>query len=108
MLLAAEIYYDLGKMFMVMKLSDDSILKLSSHVKLKVDSSRKETFLLAPEKAIRLNSSAKEILNLVESSITLSKLRGKLSLKFGDSFVSDDLNEFVSDMISKGWVYIVE
>lgn len=88
-------------------LGKESQLQLSRHVKLKVDTNRDECFLLAPEKAVKLTGSASRILEHLQSTKSLHSLNQSLQSEFGDSFVEEELVEFLEAMISNGWVTVV-
>lgn len=84
----------------------DSAFSLSVHAKLKVDPSRQSTFLVVPEKAIKLNDTAVSILKACNGKNTYLQIIENLQQEYGTIKIKDDVTEFLQDMISKGWVVV--
>lgn len=82
------------------------IPRLASHVRAGKDRFSGELLLLAPEKAIMLNSTAQAVLGLCDGVHTLESLVMELATRYDtkpDALYADVM-ELVTDLIQKGLV----
>lgn len=79
---------------------------LSQTVRFKHDAVRNTDVLLAPEKVVKLNSTASAILGLCDGTNTVIEIVEQLEVRFKQTDIRDDVIEFLQDISSYGWIEI--
>ena len=89
-------------------LSKDSIPIMPTGVKLKVDTVRERTILLAPERTLALDGTGISIMELVDGEKTLAQIVGILAEKYEapKQTIGDDVVAFIRDLINRGYLEI--
>ena len=90
---------------MTMQLNSNS-LKLSAGFRMQWEPSQDSNVLLFPEGMVRLNETASEILKKVDGMRTQSEIIEELLVEFGDANIESDVNEFLEEAFSRGWVCV--
>ena len=78
--------------------------RLVTGARLQYDDVREEHVLLVPEGAVRLNSTAAEVLELCDGERSLDEIVGALSARYAGADVRDDVLELVHAMTERGLV----
>ena len=78
--------------------------RLATGARLRYDEVREEHLLLIPEGAVRLNSTAAEVLELCDGERSLDDIVGALDARYEGSDVRDDVLELVDAMAQRGLV----
>jgi pyrroloquinoline quinone biosynthesis protein D len=78
--------------------------RLVTGARLRYDEVREEHLLLVPEGAVRLNSTAAEVLELCDGERSLDEIVGALATRYGGSDLRDDVRGLVDAMTQKGLV----
>jgi pyrroloquinoline quinone biosynthesis protein D len=78
--------------------------RLVTGARLRYDEVREEHLLLVPEGAVRLNSTAAEVLELCDGERSLDEIVGALAARYGGSDLRDDVRGLVDAMTQKGLV----
>jgi pyrroloquinoline quinone biosynthesis protein D len=78
--------------------------RLVTGARLRYDEVREEHLLLIPEGAVRLNSTAAEVLELCDGERSLDDIVGALSARYEGADVRDDVLELVDAMAQRGLV----
>jgi pyrroloquinoline quinone biosynthesis protein D len=78
--------------------------RLVTGARLRYDEVREEHLLLIPEGAVKLNSTAAEVLELCDGKRSLDDIAGTLSERYGGADVRDDVHELVDAMAQRGLV----
>ena len=89
-------------------LSKDSIPIMPTGVKLKVDTVRERTILLAPERTLALDGTGISIMELVDGEKTLAQIVGILAEKYEapKQTIGNDVVLFIRDLINRGYLEI--
>ena len=78
--------------------------RLVTGARLRYDEVREEHVLLIPEGAVRLNSTAAEVLELCDGERSLDDIVGTLSARYEGADLRDDVVELVDAMTQRGLV----
>jgi pyrroloquinoline quinone biosynthesis protein D len=78
--------------------------KLRRPARLKYDSVRQAELLLLPERIVRLNSAAGEILRLCDGQRTVAAIIYQLERKYPETELKEDVLEFLATAADKGWL----
>jgi len=76
--------------------------RLVTGARLRYDDVREEHLLLVPEGAVRLNSSAAEVLELCDGERSVDDIVGVLSARYDGADLGDDVRELVDGMAERG------
>jgi pyrroloquinoline quinone biosynthesis protein D len=76
--------------------------RLATGARLRYDEVREEHLLLVPEGAVRLNTTAAEVLSLCDGERSVDEIVGVLSSRYDGADVGDDVRELVDGMAEKG------
>ncbi|MEM9279908.1 MAG: pyrroloquinoline quinone biosynthesis peptide chaperone PqqD [Pseudomonadota bacterium] len=89
-------------------LSKDSIPFLPRGVKVKVDTVRERTVLLAPERTLALDGTGISIMELIDGENTLDQIVGILAQKYDapKQTIGNDVVAFTRDLINRGYLEI--
>ena len=82
----------------------DDVFSLAKHAKLKRDLSGDTTYLVLPEKAVKLNNTALSILNECDGNSTVFEIVDNLKEIYGEELVEEDVTEFLEQFFSRGWI----
>ena len=85
------------------RLHSDSIPRLPHGVRLKKDDTRGEWLLLAPERIIKTNESAVEILSRCDGAATIGEIAADLAAKFSAprETVEADVKKLIADLATR-------
>jgi pyrroloquinoline quinone biosynthesis protein D len=78
--------------------------RLVSGARLRYDEVREEHLLLIPEGAVRLNTTAAEVLELCDGERSLDAIVGEVAARYGGADLRDDVQELVAAMAQRGLV----
>ena len=78
--------------------------RLLTGARLRYDEVREEHVLLIPEGAVRLNSTAAQVLELCDGDRSLDDIAGALSARYRGADVRGDVLELVDAMAQRGLV----
>ena len=90
----------------ILKINENIIPKFPKHVKFRFNKARKEWVILAPERLVKLDPIAVEILQLVDGEKTVKIIASELSKKFnapGETILTD-VKEMLQDLSDKGFI----
>ena len=76
--------------------------RLVTGARLRYDEVREEHLLLVPEGAVRLNSSAAEVLGLCDGQRSVDEIVGLLTARYDTAEIGDDVRELVDGMAERG------
>jgi pyrroloquinoline quinone biosynthesis protein D len=76
--------------------------RLVTGARLRYDEVREEHLLLVPEGAVRLNSTAVEVLELCDGEHSTEEIVGVLAARYDGADVSDDVRGLVDAMTQRG------
>jgi pyrroloquinoline quinone biosynthesis protein D len=76
--------------------------RLVTGARLRYDEVREEHLLLVPEGAVRLNSSAAEVLELCDGQRSVDEIVGVLAARYDTAEIGDDVRELVDGMAERG------
>ncbi|OZB90331.1 pyrroloquinoline quinone biosynthesis peptide chaperone PqqD [Paenibacillus sp. XY044] len=79
-------------------------LRLRSPARLKFDKARQTDLLLLPERVVNLNPTAGAILWLCDGTRSVQQIIGELETKYNQSNLQEDILEFLTQAIERGWV----
>ena len=90
----------------ILKINDETILKFPKHVRFKYNEPRKEWVILAPERLVKLDPIAVEILQLVDGERAVKIIASELSKKFKapEETILNDVKEMLQDLSDKGFI----
>ena len=90
----------------ILKINENIIPKFPKHVKFRFNKARKEWVILAPERLVKLDPIAVEILQLVDGEKTVKIIASELSKKFNAPEVTilKDVKEMLQDLSDKGFI----
>ena len=90
----------------ILKINDNVIPKFPKHVKFRFNKARKEWVILAPERLVKLDPIAVEILQLVDGEKTVKIISSELSKKFNapEETILADVKEMLQDLSDKGFI----
>jgi pyrroloquinoline quinone biosynthesis protein D len=78
--------------------------KLARKAKLQFDSVRSLTLLLLPERVVKLNKTAADILHLCDGKRAIEEITKELELRYSQAGLESEIIEFVRDVSRNGWV----
>lgn len=78
--------------------------KLARKAKLQFDSIRMQTLLLLPERVVKLNKTAADILSLCDGDRAVEDITRELEHRYSQSGLENDIIEFVRDVSRNGWI----
>jgi pyrroloquinoline quinone biosynthesis protein D len=78
--------------------------RLVTGARLQYDDVREEHMLLVPEGAVRLNTTAAEVLGLCDGERSVDDIVATLSARYGDADVTDDVRELLDGLGRRGLV----
>ncbi|GIO56487.1 MULTISPECIES: pyrroloquinoline quinone biosynthesis peptide chaperone PqqD [Paenibacillus] len=79
-------------------------LRLRSPARLKFDKARQTDMLLLPERVVNLNPTAGAILWLCDGTRSAHQIIGELEAKYNQSNLQEDVLEFLTQAIERGWI----
>jgi pyrroloquinoline quinone biosynthesis protein D len=82
----------------------DSTPAVAPLYRLQYESAQQSWVLLYPEGMVKLNDPAGEILRRCDGRLTVQQLVSDLERSFGESDLSGDVCEFLSDAYGRGWI----
>ena len=90
----------------ILKINENVIPKFPKHVKFRFNKARKEWVILAPERLVKLDPIAVEILQLVDGEKTVKIISSELSKKFNapEETILADVKEMLQDLSDKGFI----
>ena len=90
----------------ILKINENIVPKFPKHVKFRFNKARKEWVILAPERLVKLDPIAVEILQLVDGEKTVKNIADKLSKKFNapEETIIADVKEMLQDLSDKGFI----
>ena len=90
----------------ILKIENDLVLRFPKHVKFRYNEPRKEWVLNAPEKLVKPDNIAVEILKLIDGEKTVIEISEKLSKKFNASYevILADVKVLLQQLADKGFV----
>ena len=89
-----------------LKITDDVLPKFPKHVKFKYNKPRDEWVILAPERLVKLDMVAVEILKLVDGEKSVKNISIQLSQKFNapEDVILKDVTDMLQDLSDKGFI----
>ena len=78
--------------------------RLVTGARLQYDDVREEHVLLVPEGAVRLNSTAAEVLDLCDGERSLDEIVGTISARYEGTDLRDDVQGLVDGLTQRGLV----
>ena len=90
----------------ILKIDDETILKFPKHVMFRYNKARDEWVILAPERLVKLDPIAVEILKMVNGEREVKSISLELSKKFNapeDTIISD-VKEMLQNLSDKGFI----
>ena len=90
----------------ILKIENDLVLKFPKHVKFKFNEPRKEWVILAPEKLVKPDNIAVEILKLVNGKRTVMNIVKELSKIFNapENVILEDVKTMLQQLADKGFL----
>ena len=90
----------------ILKINENITPKFPKHVKFRFNKARKEWVILAPERLVKLDPIAVEILQLVDGEKTVKIIASELSKKFNapEETILADVKEMLQDLSDKGFI----
>lgn len=90
----------------ILTINDDTTPKFPKHVKFKYNEPRKEWALLAPEKLVKPDPIAVEILQLVDGERIVTDIAKELSKKFNapQDVILGDVKSMLQQLADKGFI----
>ena len=90
----------------ILKISEDVKPKFPKHVKFRHNKARDEWVVLAPERLVKLDPIAVEVLKLIDGKITVAEISKNLSKKFNapEEVIMKDVIEMLQELSDKGFI----
>ena len=90
----------------ILKIDENIIPKFPKHVRFRFNKARKEWVILAPERLVKLDPIAVEILQLIDGEKTVKIISSELSKKFNapEETILADVKEMLQDLSDKGFI----
>ncbi len=90
----------------ILKINEKVKPKFPKHVKFRHNKARNEWVILAPERLVKLDDIAVEILKLVDGNYTVNEISQKLSEKFNapEEVITKDVISMLQDLSDKGFI----
>ena len=101
-----ELFYQRILMTDILKINEQTIPKFPKHVKFRHNKARDEWVILAPERLVKLDAIAVEILQLVDGEKDVKKITNELSEKFKapEQTILQDVMEMLQSLSDKGFI----
>lgn len=78
--------------------------KLARKAKLQFDDIRSQSLLLLPERVVKLNKTAADILSLCDGVRAIEDITRELENRYSQAGLENDIIEFVRDVSRNGWI----
>ena len=90
----------------ILKINESIVPKFPKHVRFRFNKPRKEWVILAPERLVKMDPIAVEILQLVDGEKTVKIIASELSKKFNAPIetILADVIEMLQDLSDKGFI----
>ena len=90
----------------ILKIDENVKPKFPKHVRFRHNKARDEWVILAPERLVKLDPVAVEILKLVDGKISVSQISNELSNKFNapHEVIMKDVIEMLQELSDKGFI----
>lgn len=90
----------------ILKIDENIKPKFPKHVKFRHNKARDEWVILAPERLVKLDDIAVEILQLVDGKITVGEISSELSNKFNapKEVIMKDVINMLQELSDKGFI----
>ena len=90
----------------ILKIDEDVVPRFPKHVRFKFNEPRKEWVILAPERLVKLDDIAVEILKLVDGNRTVKVISAELSKKFNapEDVILGDVKDMLQNLSDKGFI----
>ena len=90
----------------ILKIDENIIPKFPKHVRFRFNKARKEWVILAPERLVKLDDIAVEILKLVDGNRTVKVISAELSKKFNapEDVILGDVKDMLQNLSDKGFI----
>ena len=90
----------------ILKIDEDVVPRFPKHVRFKFNEPRKEGVILAPERLVKLDDIAVEILKLVDGKVSVGEISTDLSKKFNapKEVIMKDVIEMLQELSDKGFI----
>ena len=90
----------------ILKIDEDVVPRFPKHVRFKFNEPRKEWVILAPERLVKLDDIAVEILKLVDGKVSVGEISTDLSKKFNapKEVIMKDVIEMLQELSDKGFI----
>tara|TARA_X000000950_G_C13864972_1_gene640326 strand:- start:693 stop:980 length:288 start_codon:yes stop_codon:yes gene_type:complete len=90
----------------ILTINKDVIPKFPKHVKLRYNKPRDEWVILAPERLVKLDNIAVEILKLIDGMRNVNEISKNLSEKFSapEEVILKDVNNLLQTLADKGFI----
>ena len=90
----------------ILKINESIVPKFPKHVRFRFNKPRKEWVILAPERLVKMDPIAVEILQLVDGEKTVKIIANELSKKFNAPLetILADVIEMLQDLSDKGFI----
>ncbi len=90
----------------ILKINEDVKPKFPKHVKFRHNKARDEWVVLAPERLVKLDPIAVEVLKLIDGKITVAEISKNLSKKFNapEEVIMKDVIEMLQELSDKGFI----
>ena len=92
----------------ILTINEEVKPKFPKHVKLKYNKPRDEWVILAPERLVKLDNVADEILKLVDGMRNVKEISKELSEKFvaPEEVILKDVNNLLQTLADKGFITV--
>lgn len=90
----------------ILKINEDVKPKFPKHVKFRHNKARDEWVVLAPERLVKLDPIAVEVLKLIDGKVTVAEISKFLSKKFSapKEVIMKDVIEMLQELSDKGFI----
>lgn len=89
---------------MIERVDTDTRPRLARKARLRYDDVRSQDLLLLPERVVKLNKTAADILKLCDGVKPISEITSELEKRYNQSGLESDVIEFVEDVRERGWL----
>tara|TARA_B100000686_G_scaffold345497_1_gene430203 strand:- start:3210 stop:3497 length:288 start_codon:yes stop_codon:yes gene_type:complete len=90
----------------ILKIKNETVPKFPKHVRFKYNEPRKEWVILAPERLVKPDEIAVEILKLVDGRKSVKEISNELSGKFNapEDVILKDVTNMLQELADKGFI----